>query len=147
MNKEYCFYGWQDATMNRNNPDFPGVTTPQELYDILSNIWCRKTCAPRMQQNWSEDNKTLGQCSVTAFLLQDIYGGKVYGIPLSDGSYHCYNEINGTVFDITSEQFKPGSLSYENNPEQFREVHFRKTEKYERYLYLKDQLLKYLNQN
>ena len=44
MNKEYCFYGWQNATMNRNNPDFPGITTPQQLYDILSTIWCRRTC-------------------------------------------------------------------------------------------------------
>ena len=145
MKKKYCFYGWQSATMNRNNPDFPGITTPQQLYDILSTIWCRRTCAPRMQQDWSENNRTLGQCSITAFLVQDIYGGKVYGIPLPDGSIHCYNEVDGQKFDLTSEQFAPESISYGDDPEQFREVHFQKHEKYERYLYLKQQLNKYLN--
>ena len=147
MTKKYIFQGWQNAGMKRNNPEFPGVTTPCELYDILSTIWCRETCAPRMQKDWSEENKPLGQCSITAFLVQDIYGGKVYGIPLSDGSYHCYNEVDGMTFDLTSEQFLPEILCYENNPEQFREVHFRKKEKYERYLYLKQKLLEYLNHN
>ncbi len=42
---------------------------------------------------WTPDNKTLGQCSITAFLAQDIFGGKVYGIPLPEGGVHCYNMI------------------------------------------------------
>ena len=83
---------------------------------------------------------TLGQCSITAFLAQDIFGGKVYGILRPDGNYHCYNVVGDCVFDLTSEQFGDEKLDYENNPEQFREVHFAKTEKRERYEYLKEQL-------
>ena len=111
------------------------------LYEDLSHVWAIDTCAPRMQADWSPENMTLGQCSITSFLVQDLLGGKVYGILLPDGSYHCYNDVDGHVFDLTSEQFLPQILSYENNPEQFREDHFASREKYERYLLLKDRLL------
>lgn len=37
-------------------------------------------------------------------------------------------------------------LNYENNPEQFREVHFAKEEKHQRYKYLKAELLKKLEE-
>ena len=133
--KEYRFYGWETADVK----DACGLT-PRDYYDILSGIWCADTCAPRMRGGWSPENRTLGQCSVTAFLLQDIYGGKVYGIPLKDGSIHCFNAAGDCVFDLTSEQFGDTLLCYENCPEQFREVHFAKEEKRQRYLYLKEKL-------
>jgi hypothetical protein len=41
-----------------------------------------------MRKDWTKDNMTLGQCSVTAFLVQDIFGGEVLGILLPDGNYH-----------------------------------------------------------
>ena len=144
---QYRFIGHDTVNFTKENPDYPGITNPFELYDVLSTLWCRETCAPRMQKDWSEDNITWGQCSITAFLVQDIFGGKVYGIPLNDGSVHCYNEVDGQVFDLTSEQFLPQILSYQNNPEQFREVHFAKQEKYQRYLLLKQKLNDKLKNN
>lgn len=87
---------------------------------------------------------TLGQCSVTAFLAQDIFGGDVYGILRPDGNYHCYNMVGDCVFDLTSEQFGDEALSYEDNPRQSREVHFAKEEKRLRYEYLKNGLMKKL---
>ena len=81
----YHFYGWETADVR----DELGLT-PRAYYDLLSGIWCEETCAPRMRKNWTPENKTLGQCSITAFLMQDIYGGKVYGVPLGDGSFHCF---------------------------------------------------------
>lgn len=138
---KYKFYGWQNAGIK----DEHGLT-PCDYYDLLSGIWCADTCAPRMRADWSEENRTLGQCSVTAFLMQDIYGGKVFGIPLEDGSFHCFNAVRtekGTfVFDLTSEQFGDRVLCYSDCPEQFREVHFKKEEKKKRYEYLKSILLK-----
>ena len=118
-----------------------------DLYDALSDgIWRTATCAPRMQAKWCPENKTYGQCSITAFLVQDIFGGEVYGIKRPDGNYHCYNVIGGCVFDLTSEQFSDEKLCYENNPEQFRETHWQKQEKHERYNYLKAELLKKLEE-
>ena len=100
----------------------------------------------RLREKWSRENQTVGQCSITAFLAQDIFGGKVYGILRQGGNYHCYNVVGDYVFDLTSEQFGDEKLCYENNPEQFRETHWQKTEKHERYNYLKAELLKKLEE-
>ena len=133
---EYVFYGHENADVPAQSKRYPGIGTPKDLYDILSGVWCAYTCAPRMRSEWSPENRTLGQCSITAFLAQDIFGGKVYGVPRPGGSFHCYNVVDGHVFDLTSEQFGEEKLSYENNPEQFREVHFAREEKRLRYEYL-----------
>ena len=141
----YRFYGWENADVKPADEMFAAVRDPRGLYDLLSGIWCADTCAPRMRSRWSPDNRTLGQCSITAFLAQDIFGGKVYGILREGGNYHCYNVVGGCVFDLTSEQFGDEKLCYEGNPEQSREVHFSKTEKRERYEYLRSELLKKLS--
>lgn len=138
--KTYKFYGWEHADVSAITDQYKGIETPRDLYDALSDIFCANTCAPRMRHEWSPENKTLGQCSITAFLAQDIFGGKVYGVLRPDGNYHCYNVIGDCCFDLTSEQFGDEILVYENNPEQFREVHFAKEEKRKRYEYLKEAL-------
>ena len=137
---KYKFWGWENSQAEAITNEYPGITTPAELYDALSNIWCAETCAPRMREKWSKNNMTLGQCSITAFLVQDIFGGKVYGIKRPDGNFHCYNVIGDVKFDLTSEQFGDEVLVYEDNPEQFREVHFAKEEKRLRYELLKKRL-------
>ena len=96
-----------------------------------------------MRSNWTADNPTLGQCSITAFLVQDLYGGKVYGIPLEEGGVHCYNVVDNVTFDLASEQFGNRILNYEGNPEQTREEHFTDQDKYERYELLKKRLTTY----
>ena len=141
--KQYCFYGWEQALVPACTDSFCGIRTPRDLYDALSEIWCAETCAPRMREKWSPDNPTLGQCSITAFLAQDLFGGKVYGILRAGGNYHCYNVIGDCVFDLTSEQFGDEKLCYENNPEQDRAVHFAKEEKRLRYEYLRKELEEY----
>lgn len=139
---EYKFWGWEQANVPAVTEQYRGIHTPIDLYDALSEIWCADTCAPRMRQNWTPENKTLGQCSITAFLAQDIFGGKVYGVLRPGGNYHCYNVIGECRFDLTSEQFGDEALVYEGSPEQFREVHFAKEEKRLRYEYLKRELEK-----
>ena len=136
--KKYGFYGAYTADV----ADARGLT-PCDYYDILSGIWCAETCAPRMRDRWSPENRTLGQCSITAFLMQDMFGGKVFGIPLEDGGYHCFNVVSGKIFDLTSEQFGDEKLDYANNPEQFREVHFADEDKKARYELLKKRLNRY----
>lgn len=144
------FYGWQTAgNVKVKNNLYRGIDTPIDLYDALSSVWCTDTCAPRMRREWSVENKTLGQCSITAFLAQDIFGGEVYAMPTDNGGVHCYNVVDGFTFDLTSEQFgeKAKSLCYEGNEIQDRESagHFGKDEKRQRYEYLKEQLKQLLN--
>ncbi len=130
------FYGWETATIRDAN----GLT-PRNYYERLKSVWSAETCAPRMRKDWSPENPTLGQCSITAFLMQDIYGGKVLGVPLPDGNYHCFNVVGDCVFDLTSEQFQGVTLNYTDCPEQSRETHFAKEEKRLRYELLKQRLL------
>ncbi len=140
----YRFWGWEKADVHPAYPEYEAVKDPRALYDILTGLWCAETCAPRMRADWMPENKTLGQCSITAFLAQDIFGGKVYGIPMPGGNFHCYNVVGDCAFDLTSEQFGGRTLSYRKSTEQLREAHFAKTEKRERYEYLKEQLEKAL---
>ena len=140
LSKKYKFYGWENALVPPVNPKYASIKNPRQLYDMLEKLWCKETCAPRMQNNWTESNPTYGQCSITAFLAQDIFGGEVYGILREGGNYHCYNVIGNCIFDLTSEQFGNEKLCYENNPIQTREVHFSKEEKKLRYENLKNKL-------
>lgn len=128
--KNHTFYGMERVGENI-----------KALFRDLLHVWAADTCAPRMQSGWSRDNPTLGQCSVTAFLVQDLLGGTVRGILRDGGNYHCYNVVDGVVFDLTSEQFSNEVLEYrDDDPEQYREVHFAKEEKMHRYELLKSRL-------
>ena len=138
---KYKFYGCESAEIK----DKHGLT-PRDYYDLLSDIWCADTCAPRMREKWTPENRTLGQCSITAFLMQDLYGGKVFGVPLCDGNFHCFNVVGECVFDLTSEQFGDVKLDYDDCPEQSREAHFAKEEKRQRYEYLKERLFERLDE-
>ncbi|MBR3356716.1 MAG: hypothetical protein IKG46_02700 [Solobacterium sp.] len=134
------YYSKSTKDLCAEDPRYTAAGTPEDLYWILRHVWAKDTCAPRMQDRWSEADCTLGHCSVTSFLVQDIYGGEVYGIPLPDGNYHCFNCVNGTDFDLTAEQFRDEELLYTHAYPQKRSVHFAKAEKYERYLKLKKRL-------
>ena len=134
---EYRFYGWESADVKDKN----GLS-PADYYDILSKIWCAETCAPRLRNKWSAENKTMGQCSVTAFLIQDFFGGDVYGILRPGGNYHCFNVVEDCIFDLTSEQFGMEKLNYVNCPEQERSIHFAKADKKARYEMLRGELMR-----
>lgn len=124
------FYGYEEVT-----------DEVRALYERLLGVWCAETCAPRMRADWSNENPTLGQCSITSFLVQDIMGGEVYGIPLQGGGFHCFNVVDGMRFDLTSEQFGDTKLDYDNCVLQSRRVHFADDDKFKRYRLLKKRLL------
>ncbi len=133
------YYGHEYGKTKIVNEEYPHIHSIDDLYDVFKGSWCEKTCAPRMAKDWSKDDPSLGQCSITSFLVQDIIGGEVYGVKLPDGNFHCFNVWNGIRFDLTSEQFQD-ALDYENAEKQDRKVHFGKKEKYERYLLLKSRI-------
>lgn len=137
--KTYNFYGWQTADIK----DERGLT-PRDYYDLLEDVWAADTCAPVYRDRWNEDNMTLGQCSITAFTMQDIYGGDVYGVPTESGDTHCFNVVGDCLFDLTSEQFEAGKLDYEKRTKQSKEEIFAKAERKARYELLKERLFEKL---
>lgn len=78
----------------------------------VRKAWCRETAHPSYQDKWSEDNPSVGQCLVTALVVQDKYGGDIYSCKVGSNS-HFINVINERIIDLTAEQFGgSGSVKY-----------------------------------
>lgn len=142
----YKFYGHENTDQVKlNSSELPKIKNATDMYDYLLKCWGKDTCAPRLDEKWSTENPTLGQCSITAFLVQDFFGGEVYAVMTDNGNLHCYNVVDGIMFDLTSEQFgeKASELVYDKTKPQTRDMahHFGNGEKEGRYLILKERLL------
>jgi hypothetical protein len=99
----------------------------------LRKAWCRETAHPSYQCKWSEDNPSVGQCLVTALVIQDEYGGDIYSCKVGNHR-HFVNIIDERIVDQTAEQFGGvDRIQYINGS-------FRKREREE---LLKNQNIKY----
>ena len=125
-----------------NQSIYPGIKTTDDLFDVLQYCWTEQTCTERLRTKFSDKNKTAGQCAITSFLVQDIFGGDIYGLDTGRGK-HWYNVVDGIIFDLTSAQFGEEAknlkydLSFKLNS---REDIWNQTGKKERYLLLKENL-------
>ena len=70
---------------------------------ILQKSWSKKTCYPPLQKGWSINNPALGQCAITALIVQDYLGGKLL---YCKHSQHYWNKLpDGREIDLTRSQF------------------------------------------
>lgn len=139
------YYNCGHKEIVAKNKIYKGIQNPDDLYNALLNCWTKETCTQRLRHKFSQENKTAGQCAITAFIVQDIFGGEIREMDTGRG-LHCYNVIDGIAIDLTSEQFGEDAknLNYENNPLQpERELRMGQTQKKERYEILKDNLSKW----
>ncbi len=90
------------------------------LKELLYSSWCKDTCSPGLREEWSEENPSLGQCAITALIVNDIFGGKIMRCMASSGS-HYYNMIDDKLIDLTVEQFKGEIPGYDKGEERTRE--------------------------
>lgn len=65
-----------------------------------------------LPEQWTPDNPSIGQCHVSALVLQDLYGGDIIcgytfsGSPAATKpTGHFWNVIDGVTIDITRDQF------------------------------------------
>lgn len=73
--------------------------TPERLLAALRRAW-----SPASSRHWRPDNPALGQCDVTALVVQDWLGGEILKAPLPAG-WHFYNRVDGRHIDLTAAQF------------------------------------------
>ncbi|WLD97733.1 hypothetical protein PX860_04335 [Agrobacterium leguminum] len=71
----------------------------ERLYYALKKSWSGETSGL-----WSRENPAKGQGSVTALVVQDIFGGELAKTAVS-GADHFYNIVEGTRWDFTFSQF------------------------------------------
>lgn len=64
----------------------------------------RKSWSPATARKWTRQNPASGQCSVTALLVHELFGGDLLKTPLPEGD-HFYNWIGGQRYDFTEGQF------------------------------------------
>ena len=111
----------------------------EKLKQLLLYSWEKETCSPGLRSKWSEENPSLGQCAITALIVNDIFGGKIMRCMASSGS-HYYNLINDKLVDLTVEQFLGEIPDYANGEERTREYLLSNEDTKKRYLLLSKKL-------
>ncbi len=111
----YRFYGWEYRREVKPLREC-GVRDIGEFYLALLKAWSLETCSPRFRGAWSsEENPSAGQCSITAAIVREFFGGEVLGLPLEGGGMHSFNLIDGKMIDLACEQFgKDALLDFDN---------------------------------
>ncbi len=115
------------------------------LKQLLSLSWEKETCSPGLRSEWNKENPSLGQCAITALIVNDMFGGKIMRCMASSGS-HYYNLIDTQIIDLTVEQFLGEIPDYDNGEERTREYLLSNQNTKNRYLLLNKHLQKIINE-
>ena len=91
-----------------------------ELKKVIEKSWTKKTCFPTIQDTWNESNPSIGQCAITALVVNDFMGGKIMRT-MCNGISHYYNLVNDKIIDLTVSQFDGTIPNYEIGEERSRE--------------------------
>ena len=108
-NREITFIGAGDYSIH---PSPEGIrfawieTLDQLFYYLLKFCWNEDTVGPSTKEVYDHaNNPSKGNCSITAALVQDIFGGELIRVEPLPNSFHTINRINGKYIDLTSDQF------------------------------------------
>ncbi len=82
-----------------------------EIEMFIRGSWSADTASPSCVASWSALNPSLGQCAVTALLVQDLWGGQLIRTVVAGQGSHYYNRLpDGQEIDLTRNQFPPGTV-------------------------------------
>jgi hypothetical protein len=78
----------------------------RELAQKLQTAWSAETSS---DPAWSEQNRALGQCAVTALIVQDYFAGEIVNSVATHETgemvSHYFNGIGDEIIDLTRQQF------------------------------------------
>jgi hypothetical protein len=78
------------------------------LERIIKKSWDKDTCYPPLAYEWNAQNPALGQCAVTALVVQDYLGGELL---YCKHNHHYWNRLlDKNEIDFTKEQFPKGTI-------------------------------------
>ena len=80
-----------------------------ELAKAVAKAWSSATA-----RQWTSDNPAVGQCNVTAVVVQERVGGDIVKTATPHGD-HFYNMIDGQRYDFTDSQFT-APIAYDDRP-------------------------------
>lgn len=87
------------------------MNAPFDVQGILAAL--REAWSAHSSSKWT-DAPAVGQCSPTALVIQEHFGGAILKTPVQE-AWHFYNWIGGQRFDFTAEQFSVAPV-YEDHP-------------------------------
>lgn len=76
----------------------------ENVKKILLDCYSKDLCYPKVQDNWSENNKCFGMCAITSLIINDYFGGDICKIHVN-GISHYFNLVEEKIIDLTSNQF------------------------------------------
>ena len=79
--------------------------TLENLNKALQDSYTKDLCYEKVRDEWTEENKTLGMCAITALVVNDYFKGDIAKIKV-DGISHYFNIIDNKIMDFTKNQFK-----------------------------------------
>lgn len=88
------------------------------LTETMKRAWCRDTSAS--PDRWTEARPSIGQCAVTALVVQDLFGGILLRTT-NFGESHYLNELSdGENVDLTIDQFDDWAFTdFEERPREY----------------------------
>ncbi len=120
----------------------------EEIEKAFSLAWSKGSTYPDDRDKWSESNKALGQCAVTAVIIFDMFGGKLI---YDKENFHIWNELpDGSQHDFSRSQFKDDRdfkiYKYQTKEEVLYNKHGKRTQAELRYKLLKQRLFDLLGE-
>jgi putative hydrolase of the HAD superfamily len=134
----------QENVLHSNNV---GIELKKLKY-LLSKLWSKETCFPELYEKWSNRLSSLGQCAVTALIVQDFFGGEIL---YCKHLQHFWNLLpDGSEVDLTRSQFKESEKicvdGIVTRDYILDSIEAKKANTKERYIYLKNKLLELLKE-
>lgn len=87
-----------------------GGISIEDIKWCLERSWC---AASSSSSDWTPENPSLGQCAVTAMIVQDLLGGELLRCMVGDVSHYWNLLPDGIELDFTRQQFE----SFPDHPE------------------------------
>ena len=142
MNNKSLFFGMELSDKKTLLITDDRISTLGKLHEALTHAWSRETAFPACKGDWSPSNPALGQCTITAMIVHDLFGGTIHRVRLAGGGTHYFNRIDGVYVDLTSSQFADyaNECPLEPNEERGREHCGRTPDTWNRYRLLIDNI-------
>lgn len=87
------YYGREHTLdIQRQDGNNPTISTIDQLFNVLLNVWCKETAYPSCQKDYDND-PTYGQCAITASLVYDLFDGTIYKLKVDGGGTHYFNKM------------------------------------------------------
>lgn len=95
---------WEKTTNDYIQGAFSTVSNDiKALHEILVAAWSAETSTS--PDAWTPENPSLGQCAVTALIVQDEFGGELKRATVNGISHYWNHLLSGEEIDLTRNQF------------------------------------------